>query len=150
MKNNMAGGEKKKKQEKSARNEKNNSFKWRLVFMFIWIVVYGKMWKKFFWMGIYWGYNTYFFPSVCLIYIKKRVQCHGFFSPLWTYGPRLILKMDWWSKGLNIGWKLLLIMILLSEGPFFLLNNFFITFFRDLCFTSFIYFSVDLAKKNKK
>lgn len=34
MKNNMAGGEKK-KQEKSARNEKNNSFKWRLVFMFI-------------------------------------------------------------------------------------------------------------------
>lgn len=105
--------------------------------------------KKFFWMGIYWGYNTYFFPSVCLIYIKKGCSVMDFFLPLWTYGPRLILKMDWWSKGLNIGWKLLLIMILLSEGPFFLLNNFFITFFRDLCFTSFIYFSVDLAKKKK-
>lgn len=107
MKNNMAGV--KKKKEKSARNEKNNSFKWRWVFMFIWIVVYVKMWKKYF----EWGFIG------VIIYIKKGAVSWIFFYP---YGPRLTLKMDWWSKGLNIGWKLLLIMILLSEGPFFFIK----------------------------
>lgn len=78
MKNNMAGGGK--KEEKSARNEKNNSFKWRLVFMFIWIVVYGKMWTNSFEWGFI-GVIIYIFFLLFASYIKKGAVSWLFFIP---------------------------------------------------------------------